>query len=313
MPDQRSPAELTADQLRDERDRLRHIAPQKATAADEERLRQLEAELGRRIDRGDPELEGPAIAGLEREAAQLPDLPKEADFTPAQLSLLPTCDLEALLRQTEVKLADWKAYDRTIPAAGEREKSHEQEKRTWLEKCTSEQAVRILEQGLRNIRHELTRRALKAGPSPDPVATPQPSEPPKPDESLRSDQKTKGRSPEAQPGSPTQAEAEPASRNAGNLDPKLELGKWIDKQLEAGALVAKLVRAGTSREAARNQFLQFFEEVIDVLGEHKRQQFFTEAKGKMMSQLNLVEYIGEVKGLKGSYALKLRTQYRQTL
>lgn len=112
MPEQKQPQQLTIQQLLDEYNQLTHVPPRELTPEERERFKLFEVELKRR----EPEVWGWVIAGIEREAAQLPDPECAAGFAPAKLSGLTTSRLKSLLREKESQLELWKkAYASGIP------------------------------------------------------------------------------------------------------------------------------------------------------------------------------------------------------
>jgi|HubBroStandDraft_6_1064221.scaffolds.fasta_scaffold106653_2 hypothetical protein len=91
----------------------------------------------------------------------------------------------------------------------------------------------------------------------------------------------------------------------------LILGQWAEDMLEEGKLVAGALRGGKRPDELRSQFPRFFVEVLDRLYEAKRNVFIEQAQRLRLTVPMLMEWIGDVKGLKGPSMYDLRQKYRR--
>jgi phage terminase Nu1 subunit (DNA packaging protein) len=91
---------------------------------------------------------------------------------------------------------------------------------------------------------------------------------------------------------------------------RIEAGKWANQRLEEGVTFARLVRGGKKPETLRDQFPEFFGEVVDKLREPVRRELFEHAERSGMTSPQLLDYIAEPKCLSGSTLNDYRKEYR---
>jgi hypothetical protein len=106
-------------------------------------------------------------------------------------------------------------------------------------------------------------------------------------------------------------EVRPAAQKLKSVSGRLELGEWAEKRLPEGRNFARLLRAGSSPESLREQFSEFFSEVVDRWGDTKRQSRFEDAKLRLISTHDLMEWLADVKSLTEATLSTYRKEYRK--
>jgi hypothetical protein len=96
-------------------------------------------------------------------------------------------------------------------------------------------------------------------------------------------------------------------------DAKLELGKWAENRLKEAQRFARLVRAGKPPESLRTEFSVLFTDVIDRLTKPGRESLFENAQRLLMKIPDLMEYIADVKGMKGPTLGDYRSDFRRSM
>jgi hypothetical protein len=92
---------------------------------------------------------------------------------------------------------------------------------------------------------------------------------------------------------------------------QVDLGGWAEQRLEEMRKFANMLRGGKSPESLRPQFPGLFSEVIDRLTTPRQNSLFREAQGRMLRVDELMDWIADVKNLKGSTLGDYRKAYRR--
>ena len=92
---------------------------------------------------------------------------------------------------------------------------------------------------------------------------------------------------------------------------RLKLGKWAEERLAELRKFTRLLRGGTSPESLHTQFPALFTDVIERLQKPKRESWFEQAQGRLMNVPEMLDWIGDVKGLSGTTLGDYRKEYRK--
>lgn len=102
-----------------------------------------------------------------------------------------------------------------------------------------------------------------------------------------------------------------AGPGAKSEDGATMLGKWAEQLLPEAKQFARVLRSGERPEDLREHFQRLFNDVLDKLYPAKREKFFEEAQRRMIAVPELVELLGQVKQISGSYLQDCRKSFRR--
>jgi hypothetical protein len=91
----------------------------------------------------------------------------------------------------------------------------------------------------------------------------------------------------------------------------VELGRWADERLREARRFTRLVRGGRPPESLRVEFPALFADVIDRLQKPTQDRLFESAQRQLMTNPDLMDFIADVKQLKGPTLSGYRKTYRR--
>jgi hypothetical protein len=97
------------------------------------------------------------------------------------------------------------------------------------------------------------------------------------------------------------------------IDKEAIQGEWIDRMVEEGKIATSMLRANMEPEEVRQKCPRFFAEVLDLLPEDQKVEFYRDARFRSVYVPQLLRLIGQVKNISDNTAATYRKRYRRKL
>jgi hypothetical protein len=106
-----------------------------------------------------------------------------------------------------------------------------------------------------------------------------------------------------------------SEQTADEIPPDLGLGKWAEERLREAIQVNRFIYSGQEVEALRRDErigkLKVWEDLFDVLTATRRKNLLSAMKRQRLKVDDLLEYLGDAKGIRGETMNRHRKKYRK--